>query len=646
MHQPPSPTDIFLRNTAVIVAYCVFMALSFAGAYLLRFDFNVPGAYQNELFRLLPYILASDLALLLLCGQFSSMLTFFSVPDLMRILTANGIWTGLGFIGWYASRADFFPPRSVLLITALLNIAGLCTFRFVLRRLREHTFNKADHPNYRMEPVAIIGAGETGANLANILSTHPRFGLNPIAFIDNDHSKWGIRIHGVPVKGDLSWLLGPDAPNTLKRVIIAMPSAAPAYIAAIVEQLEGQGMHLETVPSIKDLLAGKYQVSKLRPLSIEDILGREPAELNSANICSMLAGRVVAVTGAGGSIGSELCRQIAQFHPSKLLLIERSEAALFAIEQELLTQSHTATIVPLVADTTDHSRMVEILEDHHPALLFHAAAHKHVPMMESQPSEAIRNNALATAQLARLAHQYAVERLVLISSDKAIHPTNVMGATKRIAELFLQAFQHHHRDATRFMSVRFGNVLGSSGSVVPIFEKQIAAGGPLTLTHRDITRYFMTIPEAVGLVLQSATMGKGGEIFLLDMGQPVKILDLAKQMILLHGLKPDTDIAIHFTGLRPGEKMYEELNYSVASCQPTDHPKVFRLTTAAPDLATIVAMLSRLEPMLNRASADALKMQLAAVLPEYTPQLGLVPLSRSNNNGTSATPELKPGLTN
>jgi FlaA1/EpsC-like NDP-sugar epimerase len=513
------------------------------------------------------------------------------------------------------------PPRSAIVADAVFFIAYLCAFRFLLRLGRERGRLPAGASELKMDRVAIIGAGEAGAHLAKDLLSRPGLGLEPVVFLDDDREKWGARLHGIPVVGGPGWLLTPAAPKHLRRIIIAMPSAPRTRTAAIAEQLKGHGFRLDTVPALDELLDGKYALTALRPLRIEDLLGREPARLDSDEIRHMLAGRVVAVTGAGGSIGSELCRQIVRYAPKSLLLLERCEGALFQIEQELIALGYKHLIVPLIADICEEERVNAILLEHRPQILFHAAAHKHVPMMEGQPEEAIKNNALGTAQLARLALKHRVQKFVLISSDKAINPTNVMGATKRMAEMFLQAFQAARPVGTRFMAVRFGNVLGSSGSVVPIFEKQIAAGGPVRVTHPEITRYFMTIPEAVGLVLQTGTMGQGGEIFLLDMGKPVRVVDLARRMIELHGLRLGEDIAIEFTGLRPGEKLYEELNYSAETSHPTRHPKVFRLSTQAPDYNWITNLLMALEFHVGHTSANQLKQRMVRLVQEYRPEL-------------------------
>jgi len=336
-----------------------------------------------------------------------------------------------------------------------------------------------------------------------------------------------------------------------------MPSATARRVAEIVETLQRLQIKFSTVPSIYELTTGQAKVSQLRSVDIHDLLGREQVRLATDDIQHLLRERVVMVTGAGGSIGSELCRQIAGFSPRRLLLVEQSEVQLFQIEQDLIHSGCGKVIVPLVANILDQPRLDSIFQHHHPEVIFHAAAHKHVPMMETQPGEAVKNNALGTLRLAETCAKHPTDRFVLISSDKAINPTSVMGATKRLAEMCVQSLDVSQPGATRFMAVRFGNVLGSSGSVVPIFSKQIAAGGPVKVTHPEVTRYFMTIPEAVGLVLQSAAQGSGGEIFTLDMGKPVKILDLARQLIELSGFTPDQDIRIEFTGLRPGEKLFE-----------------------------------------------------------------------------------------
>jgi FlaA1/EpsC-like NDP-sugar epimerase len=367
------------------------------------------------------------------------------------------------------------------------------------------------------------------------------------------------------------------------------------------------------------LALGQVRVSQLRNVEVQDLLGRERVELETDEIRLALQDRVVLVTGAGGSIGSELCRQIATCQPGQLLLVDRSEPHLFQIEQELIGLGHGPRIVPLVGDILDLARMRQILSGFSPQVIFHAAAHKHVPMMEHQPDEAIQNNTLGTAQLADLAQEFGVDRFVLISSDKAINPTSVMGATKRLAEMYLQALQPTRPTGTKFMAVRFGNVLGSSGSVIPLFQRQIAEGGPVKVTHPEMTRYFMTIPEASMLVLQSAIQGSGGEIFVLDMGTPVKIVDLARHMIELSGLKPEEDIQIEFTGVRPGEKLFEEISHKAENVEPTRHAKILLFKAKPADIGEIRQTLHRLRARIFQVGANELKRLLKEAVPEYQP---------------------------
>ena len=610
-----------VRHGMVGGAYVLLTVLSLALSYLLRFEFQPPAEDLRKLLLLLPFLLLVRLSVMVWMGQFESLLTFFSVPDLMRILRAAGMTTVVFIVVWYASGGKYAPPRSIVIMDGIFFTGMACAFRLSLRNLRDSRESSANKSKRHLEPVAIIGAGDAGAQLAQQLMRNPKFGLKPLIFLDDDKNKWGHLIHGIRIAGGPEWLLGPKVSASLHRVVIAMPSAPRKRVQAIIEMLEGRGLQLDTVLSMSELIDSKASLAQLRPIQIDDLLGREPAELDAEGIRRMLKGRVVAVTGAGGSIGSELCRQILRCEPEKLLLIDQSEGLLFIIEQELVAAGFKHLLVPLVADICDAERLAGIFAEHRPETLFHAAAHKHVPMMESQPVEAIKNNVLGTMRLAKAAAAGGVKSFVLISTDKAINPTNVMGATKRMAEIFLQAFGAESADGTRFISVRFGNVLGSSGSVVPIFQKQIAAGGPVKVTHPDITRYFMTIPEAVGLVLQSSLLGQGGEIFLLDMGKPVKIVDLAKTMILLQGLKPEEDISIEFTGLRPGEKMFEELSYNRETMKNTQHSKIFKLTTASPCLKEVSAEITRLEAAMIRMTADELKREMTRLVPEYIPSI-------------------------
>jgi FlaA1/EpsC-like NDP-sugar epimerase len=489
------------------------------------------------------------------------------------------------------------------------------------RLLREGYFSDTGQAERSLRQVAVVGAGDVGASLVRDLLMRRGLGMRPVAIFDDDRLKWGTSIHGVSVRGAPEQIPAFSAEHKLDRVILAMPNASAKRVRELVSLLAQAGLSFEIVPSVEQLVTGKVRVSQIRPVEIEDLLGRDAINLESARISEIVRGRVVMVTGAGGSIGSELCRQIAGYGPSRLLLVERCEYLLFLIEQELRENGLGAEIVPLVADIMDRDRMAGVFARYRPQVVFHAAAHKHVPMMENQPAEALRNNPFGTRILAELAIAHEVERFVLISSDKAINPTNVMGATKRLAEICLQALQKR-AGTTRFMAVRFGNVLGSSGSVIPTFKKQIAAGGPVTVTHPDVTRYFMTVHEAVGLVLQTATLGHGGEIFILDMGKPIKIADLARQLIELSGLKPDEDIEIRFVGLRPGEKLFEELRHFSEDLKPTTHSRVLRLAAEPPDWAAIEPLWRELERTALTTDPEQLKMAIKKIVPEYSPFLG------------------------
>ncbi|HUI06169.1 MAG TPA: nucleoside-diphosphate sugar epimerase/dehydratase [Verrucomicrobiae bacterium] len=646
------------RIPVVSVVYTVGLVFSLWLSYELRFDFSIPTQDYHQFLGVALWLIPAKLALLLLIGHFAGLLSYFSIPDLKRLFYALATGSLLAAASWIATGGRFAPPRSVILADGLVSLLVLAAIRLVFRRFREVYLNTAEQQDVRVSRIGIIGAGDAGATLARELLLKNRLGLRPIVFFDDDSSKWNRRLHGLPVVGAPEMLLDHRRDWRLDKVIIAIPSAPGRRVREIVNVLQQAGLRFETVPSMDQLATGRVKVSQIRPVEIEDLLGREPVQLETANIRKVLEGRVVMVTGAGGSIGSELCRQIATYNPRSLLLVERSEVQLFPIEQQLNRLGHGQLIVPLIADILDRPRMQAIFKEHRPQVVFHAAAHKHVPIMESHPCEAIKNNSLGTARLALLALKFGVSHFVLISTDKAINPTSVMGATKRLAEIFVQslwasqsdngidsdqpegtgvqfAAKSHRRPPgpTRFMAVRFGNVLGSSGSVIPTFKEQIAAGGPVTVTHPEVTRYFMTIPEAVGLVLQSAAQGKGGEIFVLDMGKPIRIVNLARQLIELSGLKPGEDIEIKFTGLRPGEKLFEELSHESENLLATNHPKILRFISRPLSLETVEAFLEKLSTELHRATVVDLKRLLQTLVPEYHPCLEPATNGNGNENG-------------
>jgi FlaA1/EpsC-like NDP-sugar epimerase len=609
----------------LLFLYAVELTASLWMAYELRFDFSVDPVSSQERLVVLFWVVPLQLVLLGFFQQLTPLLGYFSTPDLARIFRALLISSIVVFIAWLAWGAGIAPPRGVIGLDFVFCLVGLSGVRLALRSLRESLTVSSRRKEGRARRVAIIGAGDAGAVLAHELSLKPGYGLEPVAFFDDDPRKVKSRVHGIPVVGPPEKLHAAAAQLEIEEAIIAMPSAPAKRVGEIVRIVRQAHLLCKTVPSLDQLALGQVRVSQLRNVEVQDLLGREKVELETENIRLALKNRVVLVTGAGGSIGTELCRQIATYGPARLLLADRSEPHVFQIQQELAGLGHGEMIVPLVADVLDAPRMEDIFAQYQPSVIFHAAAHKHVPMMESQPGEAIHNNSLGTARLADLASEFQVERFILISSDKAINPTSVMGATKRLAEMYIQALYAAPGNRTKFMAVRFGNVLGSSGSVIPLFQKQIAEGGPVKVTHPEMTRYFMTIPEASMLVLQSAAQGTGGEIFVLDMGKPVKIVDLARQMIELSGLRPDEDIQIEFVGIRPGEKLFEEISRLGERFAATTHPKILRFMSPPVDLREIQKDLDRLGGCLFERDPDALKLMLKEAVPEYDPHLSRRP---------------------
>lgn len=558
-----------------------------------------------------------QLACLAALGQFRGILYYFRLRDALRL----GAGLLLAFVILFAA-ATLSPavaiPRGVLLVNLNLAVAMLVAFRAAVRVLRERVYERGSVAT--VERVAIVGAGSAGAQLAAELQARAGHGLKPVCFLDDDAAKHGLEIHGLPVIGS------PDQVGFLRermgltQVILALPTASARRVREVNALSMQAGLRTLVVPSFRELVSGRVRTTDLRPVSLEDLLGRETARLDERAIDSIVEDRVVLVTGAGGSIGSEVARQVAARRPKRILILDQCEVLLYQIEQELIQLGYGAAVIPLVADVTDIGRMSAIFGKHKPALVLHAAAHKHVPMMESQPGEAIKNNCLGTEIVARFASEHGAERFLLISTDKAINPTNAMGASKRLAEIAIQSHQTRPGNRTRFMAVRFGNVLGSSGSVIPLFRKQIEAGGPVTVTHPDVRRYFMTIPEAVGLVLQSAALGEGGEIFVLDMGEPLRMMDVARQLIELSGFVPDKDIEIRIIGLRPGEKLFEELRHEGESFAPTPHPRVFRFVSKPMPFDELETFLARVRE-LAFADRDSCKLGVQQLVPEYTPYL-------------------------
>ncbi|MFO1451553.1 MAG: nucleoside-diphosphate sugar epimerase/dehydratase [Opitutaceae bacterium] len=610
-----------LRVFALIIFYGILLGVSFYGSYELRWDFDPPAEFVSQRAVLLLPIVACKLLLLSSFGQFRSVLSYFGLTDFGGVLVSMAVASGIMLTLWLGVEATAAPPRGVILMDLVLSVSALSTFRLALRVARTRSIAGASRRGEEIHRVAIIGAGDLGEAVAKDLLAKKSSGRCPIFFIDPRPERVGRLIHGLPVYGPIETLAHHAKVGRINELLFTLPQAHPKRVREIVEIGRQIGAKTQIVPSFTQLASGEVKIEQSRPVAIEDLLGRAPVNLDSEEIGRLLKDRVVLVTGAGGSIGSELCRQVLSHAPRSLVMIDQAEIALFEIEQELMKTERAALLVPLIADVADEAAIRAIFTRVRPEIIFHAAAHKHVPLMERQPGEAIKNNTLASAGLMAIASEFAVSRFVFISTDKAINPTSVMGCSKRLSEKALQARQAAAGNGTTFMAVRFGNVLGSSGSVIPTFRRQIAQGGPVTVTHPDMTRYFMTIPEAVGLVLQAATQGRGGEIFILDMSQPVKIVDLARNMIELSGYRPDVDIEIKFTGLRPGEKLFEELRHTDETHEPTEHHRIFKLRASKEEAQDADTWLRELRVAATWKDPREIKLAIKRLVPEYTPFL-------------------------
>ena len=597
---------------------------AFVLAYSLRFDFDIPEREKQHMIYQLPFVLLLQLLLIRSAGIHTFVWRYVGMAELKPFLHA-ALLSVLPMIGLRVLLPEELQiariPLSITLMDAVFAFGGTLSMRLIRRAIYEHG-SKRRHPtpvsrNGIKKPILLIGAGHAGVIVAREIKLRVDMNLEVKGFVDDNVAKVGSVIQGLRVLGRAEDIPRLVSELKIDHVVISFAEASRRDFRRILDICERSGVRVRTVPSIYELLQGNVRVSRIRDLQIEDLLGREQIKLDDDSMHRFITGKTVMITGAGGSIGSELVRQVVRFHPARMLLIERAEFALFKIEQELQSVSRNLDALSLVADVGDRARMQTIFQNHHPEVILHAAAHKHVPMMEFNPSEAIRNNVLATRSLAELASQFGAEAFVLISTDKAVCPTSIMGASKRVAELVIQDL--NRVSATRFCAVRFGNVIGSTGSVIPTFQEQIRRGGPLTVTHPEMVRYFMTIPEAAQLVLQASAIGKGGEIFILDMGEPVNILDLAKDTITLSGLKPEEDIDIVFTGIRPGEKLFEELETSEEQMIKTQHPKIFigRLAAYPPH---------KLEHALNRLgflAANGWDGELRTFLNEFIPEAQL-----------------------
>lgn len=613
-----------VRHLRVLLVQGALLVLCHLAAYWVRLDmslsaFDWPGLWGN-----LFWCLAIQLSFIELFGLCRSRWRYVSLRDLLSILWAMSTSSGI-ILALRLTVPSFLVPRGVILISWALSLLALSSVRVLWRMYNERMRGK-ENAGARKR-VLLIGAGDTGATIAKQILGRPDTNMQPVGFLDDNPQLHGLHVHNIPVLGSISEIAEIAKTTAASEALICMPSASAAQICRVVEKAVEAGVHTRILPSLEQLVSGRVSLDLLREVEITDLLGREPVKIDQGAVSNLIRGQKVMVTGAGGSIGSELCRQVLSQGPAELVLVERAEPLLFVIEQELLAvaaASKTAAVVrTAVADVGDAPRMAEIFKRYRPQIVCHAAAHKHVPMMESNPGEAVKNNVFGTRCLAEQAVAHDVRTFVLISTDKAINPTSVMGTTKRIAEIFVQALAH--RCNTTFVTVRFGNVLGSSGSVVPIFREQISKGGPVTVTHPDMRRYFMLIPEAVQLVLQATTFGQRAEIFLLDMGEPVRILDMARELIRLSGLKPDVDIPIKFVGLRPGEKLFEELKLDGEMVAPTPHPRIRVVKSVETEWMTLLGLLDELRGAVESGDPARIRACMRKIVPEYTPMLPATP---------------------
>jgi FlaA1/EpsC-like NDP-sugar epimerase len=607
------------RKPIIWTAQFGVFALSVFAAFLLRFDFSVPREQYGHLATALVVLVFVKIIVFRIAKLDRGLWRYVSVIDLVRVGVGNLIASSIACAIILAISSPGFP-RSLYAIDFLLCLLATGGLRFTVRLIQEAASRTLlREPNVRN--ALIYGAGESGTVLLREIRNNPKLSYRVIGFVDDNKEKHDLRVAGIKVLGS-----GDDLRALVKRydieiILIAIPSASGVEMTRILETCHTAGIECKTVPGLGEIIENHGLVGQIREVAVEDLLGRNPIRLEENQIRASIKGKVILVTGAAGSIGSEICRQIAHFRPAGIVGFDNAESPLFDIDQEMRQSFPSISFYPEIGSIQNRARLDEVLQRYQPLVLYHAAAYKHVPLMESHVFEAIENNVLGTYNVAVAAAEHGVEDMVMISSDKAVRPTNVMGATKRIAELILLALQNGR---TKYVAVRFGNVLGSNGSVIPIFKKQIASGGPITVTHPDMRRFFMTIPEACQLVLQASAIGKGGQICVLDMGHPVKIVDLARNLILLSGLRPDDDIKIEFSGVRPGEKLYEELSTLLEGTIPTEHEKIRIFVGNGLPEGDMITWLETLRSICEARDAGRLVVALKEIVQDYSPSTELL----------------------
>lgn len=583
-------------------------------AFYLRFEGHVPQEYIQQWPKMAVILTGIRLMFFVIFGLYRSLWSYSSLPELFQVVKAV---TASSIAFW--SLIIFFPilmvPRSIGVMMWFLNIFFIGGIRLAVRLRREYVVSRRKSMVARR--VLIIGAGYVGAMVARQMQHDVSFGMTPIAFLDDDPTKQFRSIHGIPIAGRIAEIHAIIAKYRPDEILIAIPSASRKKIREIVDDIRKTNVPVRILPHMLESAKNPISLKQIREVRIEDLLGREPVQVDLTEIAAYLRGERVLVTGAGGSIGSELCRQMAELEPELLLLLGRGENSIYEIDQELsFTYGARLNKARVIADIRDRAKMEQVFKQYRPTVVFHAAAHKHVPLMEESPDEAVKNNIFGTKNVAELSEKYGVKRFVLISTDKAVNPTNVMGATKRVAEMVVQSMARTSQ-TTKFCAVRFGNVLGSRGSVIPLFQKQIERGGPVTITHPEMTRFFMTIPEAVSLLIQAGAMGEKGEVFILDMGEPVKIYDLATELIRLSGFQPEVDIRIVCTGIRPGEKLYEEILTQEEGTTATKHKRIYVGKPNGVNWDQLPEDLAYLEKWVKVADETRVVAKLRQILPTY-----------------------------
>ncbi len=604
--------DRLRSRAAAFVHDLIMIPVAWFAAYLLRFNLGpVPDLYLGHALEVLPLVIVIQGATFWYLGLYRGVWRFASIPDFVRIIKAIAVGVSVTAISIFLFTRMQGVPRSVLPIYAVMLMVLLGGSRMLYRWLKERQLyvraqNKA----------LIVGAGRAGEMLVRDILRDHNYGYQPVGFIDDAPRKLGMEVHGVRVLGTCDDISRICSKYGIDLLLIAVPSASSKEMRRIVKLCADSDIPMRTLPRYQDLVGGRSVVSELREIFIEDLLGREPVSLSWDRITAVINEKTILVTGGGGSIGSELCRQIAKLEPRKLIIYDNSEFNLYRIERELVSSFPSLRLHAELGDVCDPPAVARVFETNRPQLVFHAAAFKHVPMLESRAREAVRNNVIGTRNVAEAAKTYHCEGFVQISTDKAVNPTNVMGASKRVAEILCQSMNRKSL-GTRFITVRFGNVLDSAGSVVPLFRSQIAAGGPVTVTHPEVRRYFMTIPEACQLIMEAASVGTGGEVFVLDMGEPIKISYLAEQMIRLAGRSPGTDVEISYTGLRPGEKLFEELFHPGEPLVQTPHEKLLLARTRDTDWTSFESAMEALELACRNYDEMAVRTQLGALVPEY-----------------------------